>query len=76
MDSAQSVFHKGGAENCLYSVNHVLNKCDWSGRKYRWDNQKRRKSGLMRTGECWEGGSPFLPSPAQITEEAGCDLPC
>ena len=33
------------------------------------------KDGAMRTGECWEGGSPFFRSPAQTKEEAGCDLP-
>ena len=36
------------------------------------DGQAGNRGGAMRTGEFQEGGSPFLTSLAQITEEAGC----
>ena len=59
-------------ENCLYSVNHVLN-ADWPGREYRWVNQTGSRGRMMRTEVFWEEGSSFA-SPAQITEEATCEL--
>ena len=56
-------------ENCLYSVNHILNKqTDWPGRKYRWVNQTGSRGRAMSTGEGPEGRSSFF-IPAQNKEK-------
>ena len=39
------------------------------GSKNRWDNQTGSRGEAMRTGELWEGGSPFLPSSVQTQKK-------
>ncbi|CAO2627857.1 hypothetical protein LEMLEM_LOCUS19710 [Lemmus lemmus] len=59
-------------ENCLYSVNHVLNKM-LIGQAGSIGGSTRQEV-EAGPGEFWEAGS-FLTSPVQVTEEAGCELP-
>ena len=62
-------------ENCLYSVNHVLNKT-LIGQAGGVGGKTRQEVEMMQ-GEQENSGEEEVdsPTPTQITEAAGCELP-